>query len=270
MPLLMEAVVLGVLQGLTEFWPISSSAHLAVLPQVLHWDSALLNSRAFDVALHAGTLGAVVIYFLDDIRDLTRCWLKSGDNPVLRGNRRLGRRVWLATIPAVLAALWFDRFAEETFRSLFSIAIALVAGGVVMGVLDLLRRQREDLDRMTNTHALLVGVFQAFALIPGVSRSGASLTALRAFGFKRPDAARFAFLMSIPIIAGAVLYEGRDILGTLSGKEWPVLVAGVASSFLSGWLTIHVFMRLLRRHSLLVFAVYRVVLGAGIGVWLYF
>lgn len=264
-----EAILLGILQGLTEFWPISSSAHLVVLPQVLGWKSPLLNSRAFDVALHAGTLGAVALYFSDDILELTRCWLKPGDNPVLRENRRLGRRVALATVPAVLAALWLDRYAEAAFRGPGSIALALVAGGILMGILDAWCRQREELDRMKNSHALVVGILQAFALIPGVSRSGASLTALRGLGFKRPDSARFAFLLSIPIIAGAVLHEGKDILGHVAG-EWPVLAAGVASSFAASWLTIHVFMKFLRRHSLMVFAVYRVVLGAALYGWIYF
>lgn len=265
-----EAILLGVVQGLTEFWPISSSAHLAILPQLLHWDSALLNSRAFDVALHAGTLLAVVLYFWDDILDLTLCWFKPQDNVVRRENRRLGRRILLATLPAVLAALFLDHYFENAFRSLGSIAVALIAGGVLMGVLDLLMSRRDDLSRMRNTHALIIGCCQAVALIPGVSRSGASLTALRALGFKRSDAARFTFLISLPIIAGAVLYEGRKIAGDFAGGEWPVLLAGVVSSFAVGWLTIHAFMRLLRSHSLTVFAVYRVLLGAGILVWVYF
>lgn len=267
MPLL-EAFILGVLQGLTEFWPISSSAHLALLPQMLGWKSPLLNSRAFDVALHAGTLAAVVLYFWDDILDLTRCWFKPKDDVVRRENRRLSRRVVLATLPAVGAAVLLDSYSENLFRSPASIATALVAGGALMGAIDLLMRRRDDLTRLRNVHALVIGCCQALALIPGVSRSGAALTAIRALGFKRPDAARFTFLMSIPLIAGAVLYEGRDILDYGAG-EWPALFAGVGASFVVGWITIHAFMKLLRSHSLLVFAVYRVVLGMAVWVWLY-
>jgi len=266
---LMEALILGALQGLTEFWPISSSAHLTLLPMILHWESALLNSLAFNVALHAGTLVAVGVYFRDDLMVLTLCWFKPKENVVRRENRRLSRLLILATLPAVAAALLLDQYAEQAFRSPGSIAWALIIGGILMGATDLFFKQNEDLTRMRRENAVLVGFFQAFALIPGVSRSGASLTAMRFLKFKRPDAARFTFLMSIPIIAGAVLYEGRKIFGHIQGGEWPVLLVGVGASFGVGILTIHAFMRLLRRHSLTAFAVYRVLAGAAVLAWIY-
>jgi len=222
MPLL-EALFLGVLQGLTEFWPISSSAHLTILPKMLHWESPLLNSLVFDVALHGGTLLAVLLYFREDLWDLTRCWFKDSDDRVERENRRMGRRLILATIPAVVAALLLDKYVENIFRSPLSIAWALILGGVVMGGLDRMCKQSEELFRMRGGDAFLAGLLQAVALIPGVSRSGAALTALRLLKFRRPDAARFTFLMSIPIIFGAVLYEGHKIVGHFQGGEWAVL-----------------------------------------------
>ena len=252
-----QAIVLGVIQGLTEFLPVSSSAHLALVPWVFGWRDPGL---AFDVALHLGTLVAVLWFFRSEWAMLVRHGLT-----MLR-TRRVAtpeqRRVLfliLATIPGGIAGVLLSDYAETAFRSPVLIATTLIVLGILLWLVDRYIVERWSLDEMSWGQALAIGVAQAFALIPGVSRSGSTITAGRALGFHRESAAVFSFLLSMPITAAAAAKEVPAALHQ-HGMSLTLLV-GVIASALSGWLAISVLLKFVARHSYGVFAVYRVLLG---------
>jgi undecaprenyl-diphosphatase len=257
-----QAVILGIVQGLTEMFPVSSSAHLTLLPWFLNWSSPLLNSLSFDVALHFGSLLALIVYFRDDLWDLTKCWGQGPETFERRENRRLGILLAVATVPGALAGFFFEKQADEIFRDPTRVAWALLVAGALMVAADLVRSQFRDIFRFRPLQALLAGCFQAFAVMPGVSRSGSTLTALRALGFRRPDAARISFLMAMPLLAGATILKARHLLHGLPQDEVVPLVAGIAASAVTSYLVVKYFMRFLRSHTLLGFGIYRFVLAA--------
>ena len=255
-----QAIVLGILQGLSEFLPISSSAHLALAPWILGWADPGL---AFDVALHFGTLVAVLWYFRVEWFAL----LVAARDIVVK--RRIEtpreRRVLfliIATIPGAVAGLALEKHAETTFRDPRLVAVALILMGIVLWLVDRYASNERTVDSMRWQDALMIGLAQMFAIIPGVSRSGSTITAGRALSLTREDAAVFSFLMSMPIIAAAAVLKVPDALRE-NGLSAPV-VAGVIASALSGWLAIAVLLRLVARRSYGVFAVYRVVLGVAV------
>jgi undecaprenyl-diphosphatase len=255
-----QALVLGVLQGLAEFLPISSSAHLSLAPWVFGWTDPGL---AFDVALHLGTLVAVLWYFR---REWGRLLLAALG---IARRRRLEtpeeRRVLfliLATIPGAIAGLLVEDYAETVFRAPALTACALIVMGIVLWAVDRAAPVARPLDDMRWTDALLIGTAQVFALIPGVSRSGSTITAARGLRFTREGAAAFSFLMSMPITAAAAVLKVPDALQ--SGGITTPLVVGIVSSALSGWLAIAILLRYVARHSFGVFAAYRLALGAFI------
>jgi undecaprenyl-diphosphatase len=252
-----QALVLGVLQGLAEFLPISSSAHLTLAPWLFHWRDPGL---AFDVALHFGTLIAVVWYFRHQ-------WITLiGAVASIIAHRRVEteqerRAVYLiiATIPGAIAGLALEKYAESTFRDPKLVATVLIIMGVVLWWIDKRSAQDRPLESITWVDALLIGLAQMFAIIPGVSRSGSTITAGRALRLTREGAAIFSFLMSMPIIAAASLLKLPHVLKT-EGID-AQLVVGVLASAVSGWLAISVLLRFVVRRSYGIFAVYRVVLG---------
>jgi len=252
-----QALVLGTLQGLAEFLPISSSAHLALAPWLFGWQEPGLP---FDVALHVGTLISVLVYFRAEWVKLWHAALN-----ILRTHRVEGteeKRVVLlviATIPGVIGGILLQKQAESAFRAPWLIAVTLIAMGVLLWLVDSAARQTRSMDQITAGDALLIGVAQVAALIPGVSRSGATITMGRALSLDRAAAATFSFLMSMPIIAGAAVFEGRHLLHS-PALGWPLLV-GVAASAVSGWLAIDVLLRYVTQRSYGVFALYRFVLG---------
>ena len=255
-----QALVLGILQGLSEFLPISSSAHLALAPWILHWRDPGL---AFDVALHFGTLVAVLWYFRDEWAALI---LAARDIVVRRRieterERRVAFLI-VATIPGAIAGLAFEKQAESTFRDPRLVAIALIVMGILLWAVDRFARRDRGLARMRWSDALLIGIAQMFAIIPGVSRSGSTITAGRALTFEREDAAVFSFLMSMPIIAAAAVLKLPEALRE-QGLSAPMIV-GVQATALSGWLAIAVFLRLVTRHSYGAFAAYRIILGVAV------
>ena len=255
-----QALVLGIIQGLSEFLPISSSAHLALAPWILHWRDPGL---AFDVALHFGTLVAVLWYFRAEWVALI---LAARDIAVRRRvETERERRVLfliLATIPGAIAGLALEKQAESTFRDPRLVAIALIVMGVLLWALDRFARRDRGLAQMRWTDALLIGIAQMFAIIPGVSRSGSTITAGRALAFEREDAAVFSFLMSMPIIAAAAVLKLPQAIRE-QGLSAPMIV-GILASAVSGWLAIAVLLRVVTRHSYGVFAAYRIVLGAAV------
>ena len=255
-----QALVLGILQGLSEFLPISSSAHLALAPWIFHWPDPGL---AFDVALHFGTLVAVLWYFRAEWVALI---IAAKDIVVRRRieTERERRVLYLviATIPGAIAGLALEKQAESSFRDPKLIATALIVMGLVLWAVDRFAACHRSLGQMRWTDALLTGVAQMFAIIPGVSRSGATISAGRALRFTREDAAVFSFLMSMPIIAAAAVLKMPQALRE-QGLSAPMIV-GVLASAISGWLAITVLLRVVTRHSYGIFAVYRIILGAAV------
>lgn len=261
---LLQAIVLGLVQGLTEFLPVSSSAHLLLTPWVFGWTDPGL---AFDVALHIGTLLAVAWYFRRDWAAMARAALR------MLSTRRLAdaesRRILylvVATIPAIAGGILLESYAETVFRAPWVPATTLIVLGVVLWLVDRRARADRPLAEMRSGDAWLIGLAQVLALVPGVSRSGSTMTAGRALGFDRRSAAAFSFLMSMPVTLGAIVLKAPDAVR--AAESWTPLAAGILASAVSGWLAISVLLRWLARHSFGVFAVYRVALGVLILVLL--
>ncbi len=256
-PTLFQAFVLGALQGLTEFLPVSSSAHLSLTPWVFGWEPAGLG---FDLALHVGTLVALGWYFRAEWRRLA-----SGGVSLVRHRGIVddaARDAWfiiLATIPAAVAGVLLEEYAETVFRAPLVTAIALIVMGALLWGVDAAARRDRARAEMRWRDALLVGLAQVAALVPGVSRSGATITAGRALGFDRGSAAVFSFLMSMPIILAAAVLKVPAAVRE-NGFSAPLLV-GVATAALSSWLAIAVLLRYVSRRGYGVFAVYRFALG---------
>lgn len=256
----LEALVLGIIQGLGEFLPISSSGHLVLTPIVFGWEPAGL---AFDAALHLGTAAAVLWYFRAEWLKLTgSAWRLVRTRRVDTPEERRVLLLILATIPAVIGGLALEDLAETTFRSPYIVATQLIVMGVLLWFVDKVVSQRRDLDHMRWQDALLIGIAQVIALVPGTSRSGATITAGRALGMTRESAAVFSFLMSMPITVGAGLLKVPEAIAT-HGIDAPIVV-GILSAGLSGWLAIAVLLRYVAKNSYGVFAVYRVLLGLAV------
>jgi undecaprenyl-diphosphatase len=261
MPFL-HALVYGALQGLTEFLPVSSSAHLVLLPVFTGWEDPGL---AFDVALHWGTLVAVALYFRSDvvtlIRDALRC-LSGVHTP----QTLLPFKLIVATVPGALIGLAFEKQAESQFRSPALLACTLSLMGVALWIADRAGRKQNDIDSISWTQALLIGLAQGFAIIPGVSRSGVTITGALILGLKREEAVRFSFLMSMPIILGAGLLKSKYLVANAGDTS---MWLAMASSFAFGIAAIHVLITYVKTKSFAPFVIYRLVLSAGIVVWLW-
>jgi undecaprenyl-diphosphatase len=271
MDLIVQAVVMGIVQGLTEFLPISSSGHLIIFPTLMGWTDPFLDSLAFAVMLHLGTLIALVVAFWADWVRLARALValirerSYGTDP----DRRVVVLLALTVIPgAVLGALLNDFFEREV-RAVGLVAVMLVVGAVILWLADQWGAGRRQMEELSAPAAFGIGLAQAAALIPGISRSGISISAGLFAGLTRESAVRFSFLMSGPIIAGAVLFEARKLVGGDSGLAGNVgpLVAGVVAAFVSGILAIRFLLRYVRRHSFTVFVAYRLVLAAVVAIW---
>ncbi|HMJ19742.1 MAG TPA: undecaprenyl-diphosphate phosphatase [Gemmatimonadaceae bacterium] len=256
----LQAIALGIIQGLSEFLPISSSAHLALAPWLFGWEDPGL---AFDVALHFGTLLALLWYFRMEWLALVR----GAVGIVTTGRietpeKRKVIHLIIATIPGAIGGYLLQSRAESAFRSPQLIAIALIAMGVVLWLVDKLVDQARVLGEMRWVDAILIGLSQVVALIPGVSRSGSTITSGRGLRFDRESAAEFSFLMSGPIIAAAIIVEAPKALA--QGGLTNEIMSGVLASAISGWLAISILMRYISRHSYGIFAFYRVALGIAV------
>jgi|SRR5665213_311121 len=260
MPTIFQALILGLLQGLAEFLPISSSAHLAIAPWLFHWPDPGL---AFDVALHFGTLIAVIWYFRSEWLALLRAvWEIITTRKIVTVEQKRAAFLIVATIPGGIFGLLLEKKAETAFRNPALIAVALIVLGILLWLADRIARADRSLSVMTWTDAIVIGCAQVFALIPGVSRSGSTITAGRALGLDRDAAAKFSFLLSMPIIAAAVILKVPHVMRE-TGMNLPLLV-GVGASAISGWFAISVLLKYVSRHSYGVFALYRVLLGAAV------
>jgi undecaprenyl-diphosphatase len=251
----LHSFALGVLQGLTEFLPVSSSAHLALFPRFFGWTDPGL---AFDVALHLGTLAGVVVYFWKDLWRFVEGLLRISD-PAYEKERRTLLLLLLATVPGALAGLLLEHQVETVFRDPRLIAIALIVMGIALGLADRFFAGQKRITDLSVPTAVGVGIAQSLALIPGVSRSGITITVALALGFARPEAARFSFLLSIPIIAGAGVLKSKELW--LSPEKGP-LVVGFLGAAVAGLAAIAILMRYVQNHRYTPFILYRWVLGA--------
>jgi undecaprenyl-diphosphatase len=268
---LLAAVIMGIVQGLTEFLPVSSSGHLIIVPYLLGIKDPFITSLEFSVILHIGTLVALLIYFRSDWLRLVPAFFAAIRDRSLAGDpdRRLAVLIAIATVPAAIIGFLFHDI-ENVVREVGLVAVMLVVGGAILWLAERVgARQKVALD-LSFTQALAIGAAQAIALVPGISRSGISISAGLFAGLRREEAARFSFLMATPITAAAAAYE---VLKVVRGEGVPIQVvpmaAGLLMSFVFGVLAIAVLLRFLRTRSTDVFVAYRVILAAAVLIiWL--
>jgi len=254
-----EAVVLGIVQGLTEFLPISSSAHLLILSQVFGWDDP---GAAFTAVTQIGTELAVIIYFRREIAAILRAWARSFTNADARHDpdARMGWLVIIGTIPIAVLGLLFKDQIETAFRNLWLVALMLILFGLILGVADALGARVKTERDLTVRDGILYGLAQSLALIPGVSRSGATISAGLGMGYTRASAARYAFLLAIPAVLMSGLFEARKISSEPNVSWGPTLLATIIA-FSVGFAVIAWLMKWLTTRSYLPFVLYRVALG---------
>ena len=260
------AFLMGLLQGIAEFLPISSSAHLILLPWLFAWEDPLLHSLTFDVALHVGTLAAIVAYFWSD----WMTWLRALPHLFKRQQTPAVMMVWgviLGTIPAAVLGLLFQDVIETSLRHPMQIAVVLAVMGVVIAIVDIRSSAQRSLAQLTYRDAVWIGVAQSLALIPGVSRSGATMSAGRLLGFDRVAVARFSFLLSMPITLAAVIGKAPDLLAIRGGDVLTTLI-GVLTAAVTGVLVIDLMLQWIRQLGFVWFAYYRIVLACVVvAVW---
>lgn len=255
---LFHIIVLAVLQGLTEFLPISSSAHLILVPVLTGWPD---QGLAFDVSVHVGTLSAVVWYFRRELVTMARDWGLSLARRETVGESRLAWGVLLGTIPVGLVGLLFKDVIETTLRSPLVIAWATIGFGLLLWWADARGKQLRDEHRVSWRDVAVIGLAQAVALIPGTSRSGITMTAGLMMGLSRTGAARFSFLLSIPVIVLAGLLEAKDLLEAAGPVDWRSLILGALLSGVSAYVCIVLFLKALTRMGMTPFVIYRLLLG---------
>lgn len=260
-----QVVILALIQGVTEFLPVSSSAHLILPSQLLGWED---QGLAFDVAVHVGTLAAVIFYFRQSLLKIVRGWLSSGLSRTPSEDAKLAWYIALATLPAGLAGLLLGDWIEAYARSIGLIAMTTIVFGVVLGIADK-RHGSISMAQMTLGMALIIGLVQMLALIPGTSRSGITLTAALFLGMQRADGARFSFLLSIPLILAAGCLHGIKLVQSTAAVAWGDIVLGVVVSAVSALLCIHYFLAFINRIGMLPFVVYRLLLGGFLLVFLW-
>jgi undecaprenyl-diphosphatase len=255
-----EAIVLGLVQGLTEFLPVSSTAHLRIVPALLGWADP---GAAFSAVIQLGTVVAVLAYFARDIWRLTQAFVRGlvARKPFEHPDARLAWFIGVGTIPIGVCGLLFKKSIETSLRSLYVIATALIVLAVVLFIVERTAKHARKLESAGLKDALVVGAWQAVALIPGSSRSGTTLTGGLMLGFTREDAARFSFLLSIPATALAGLFELKHLLEAVERPPTGLLVLATAVAFVSGMAAIAGLLRFLRTRSTLVFVAYRIALG---------
>ncbi len=257
---LLRAVVLGIVQGVTEFLPVSSTAHLRIVPELLGWPDA---GAAYTAIIQLGTVAAVIVYFWRDLVRLGRAFLEGlwHREPFSTLDARLAWYVLVGTLPIGILGLLFKQHIETSLRSLYVIAFAMVGLALLLLLAERVAVHRRTLSEMTWRDGILIGLCQAVALIPGSSRSGTTLTGGLALGFRREDAARYSFLLSVPATAAAGLFEMRHLVRTGEPFNGMDVVVGTAVAFVTGILAIAWLLHFLRTRSTLVFVVYRLLLG---------
>ncbi|MDO6489430.1 undecaprenyl-diphosphate phosphatase [Colwellia sp. 6_MG-2023] len=268
----LEIIILALLQGLTEFLPISSSAHLILPSQILGWQD---QGLAFDVAVHVGTLLAVMLYFRKELGTMSVAWLstfnigpaKNDTDSHIKFEGRLAWWIIFATVPAGLFGLLGKDLIEEHLRSALIIALTTILFGFLLGFADVKagnRKVHKPLEKLGIKGAMLIGVAQAIALIPGTSRSGITMTIGLMLGLSRDNAARFSFLLSIPAIAMAGSYLTLKLVLSTEAVDWQAIALGSFLAFISAYACIHYFLILLNKLGMMPFVIYRLILGFGL------
>jgi undecaprenyl-diphosphatase len=258
---LLEAIILGLVQGLTEFLPISSTAHLRIVPELLGWQDP---GAAYSAVIQLGTVAAVLLYFRKDLVSLTAAFIQGLQRrePFGTVESRLAWFVGLGTIPICVFGLAFKKYIESSLRSLYVISASLIVLALILFIVERLASHQRTMADMRLRDGLIIGLWQSVALIPGSSRSGTTLTGALSLGLKREDAARYSFLLAIPATTLAGVFELKHLLEATGPRPSALaLWTGTLVAFVSGWASIAWLLRFLRTRSTLVFVVYRVVLG---------
>lgn len=260
---LLRSVVLGLIQGLTEFLPISSSAHLAIFPQLFGWGDP---GAAYTAVIQIGTELAVVLYFWRDIWTIGSGWVRGVFSAEARRapEWQMGWFIIIGSLPIVILGLLLEDLIDREFRSLWIIATTLVVLGVVLGISEKVGRKNRAIEQMTMRHAVMLGAAQAAALVPGVSRSGATISMGLFLGYERQAATRYAFLLAIPAVVGAGVYKLKDIPGAENAYGTGPTIVGTVVSFVVGLAVIHWLLRYVSTRSYAPFVVYRIVLGLAV------
>lgn len=256
-----QALWLSVIQGLTEFLPVSSSGHLALAPALFNWND---QGLVFDVAVHVGTLIAVLIYFRKDIVLIIGDWLRSLTGGPVTIHSKLAWSIAFATILIGIAGILFEHIVSTALRNPLSIASATIVFGLLLGAADKFGAKQRRMESISWKDVLFIGAAQVLALIPGTSRSGITISAGLMMGLTREAAARFSFLMAIPVLALAGIWLGKGLFDQADhaqAVQWPILVFATAVSAIIALLCIHYFLNYLQRFSLLPFMIYRLILG---------
>ena len=263
---LIEIIVLALVQGLTEFLPISSSAHLILPSQLLGWQD---QGTAFDVAVHVGTLVAVIIYFRKEVGEILSAWFKSFGQQGQTEDSQLGWWILLATIPSLIIGYLCKDFVEVYSRNAYIIATTTIVFGLLLWYADVKAKQIKTLYQLNWVSALLIGLSQVVAMLfPGTSRSGITMTVGLLMGLNKQSAARFSFLMSIPVIAAAGSYYIFKLASSGEIIDWNAILLGSVLSFVSAYFCIHFFLKVIVRMDMMPFVVYRLLLGLGLFAFL--
>jgi len=266
---IIQAIILGIVQGLTEFLPISSSGHLILVPWLFNWHFLLDNpdlNKTFDVALHLGTFVAVLVYFWREVGKLIAAWVRSiGRRSLADPMAKLAWLLLVSTIPAAIVGVALESFIEDRLGKPWIIAVAMIVFAGFMYLVDHIAKLDRELDSLTWFDAVLIGCAQALALCPGVSRSGITMMTGMLLRLDRESAARYSFLLSIPVIGGAAAYKALEVAknGLPSGTATPFLV-GMISAALSGLVAIWFVLAYLKRHNFNLFVLYRIVIGVAV------
>jgi len=256
---LYQALILAIVQGLTEFLPISSSGHLILPSQLLGWPD---QGLAFDVAVHIGSLIAVVWYFREDILNIANGWLMRVFKGVKSPESKLGWQVIYATIPAALIGFMADSFIEENLRSITVIGTTTIVFGICLGWADKFGSRKLELIELTMAAAIMIGIAQALALIPGTSRSGITITAALLLGLNRHAAAQFSFLLSVPLILAAGSLKTVELMTSDAMVNWGDIALGTFASGITAYICIKTFLAFIDRIGMTPFVIYRLILGA--------
>ncbi len=261
-----QAVVLALIQGITEFLPVSSSAHLILVPVLTGWTDQGLD---FDVVVHAGTLVAIVGYFRAELAAMARDWLRSFAGGGETRDSRLAWWVIVGTIPAGIAGMLLKDDIASFLRSPVLLAIGLIVFGILLGVADWRCRGTRDEYSLTLRDVIVIGLAQALALFPGTSRAGITMTAALFLGLSREAAARFSFLLAVPVITAATLFVAADLVHAKVETDWGKLALAFVLSAVSAYAVVHYFLAFIRRIGMQPFVVYRIALGVVLLVLFY-
>ncbi|WP_238473656.1 undecaprenyl-diphosphate phosphatase [Nocardioides cavernaquae] len=263
----LKAIFLGILQGLTEFLPISSSAHLRIFPELFGWGDP---GAAFTAVIQIGTEIAVLLYFRKDIWRIGKAWVLSVFRAEYRGtlDARMGWFIIVGSLPIVILGIALKSVIEDHFRNLWVIGTTLIVLGIILGVADRVSASNKKIKQLTLRDGILMGLAQAAALVPGVSRSGATISMGRFLGYEREAATRYAFLLAIPAVIGAGLFELKEIPHGHNSYGWGPTITATVVSFIVGYAAIAWLLRYVSTKSYLPFVIYRVLLGGGVLVLL--